>query len=233
MLVGSLECIDMKLDQFRHILLINSIFVNHLQWYWIRHYVFDWFISLIIIKVFFLFHCHWISAYTGFICSTHLFFHQSQEDKREWMSKQWKELKSKVKESFVKLVNFCQSRYIYILCTKSHLVILSHQQSYLVYKLVSVIDLSLYDVAFSVWYLRFSIYWQFFFFLNLALNLSPFRSSLCSFTILPSHFRVKNRFFVKHSNPKSSTKKDRFRKVRKRLSIYWLFIRCAQEKQFC
>ena len=232
MLVGSLECIDMKLDQFRHILLINSIFVNHLQWYWIRHYVFDWFISLIIIKVFFLFHCHWISAYTGFICSTHLFFHQSQEDKREWMSKQWKELKSKVKESFVKLVNFCQSRYIYILCTTSHLVILSHQQSYLVYKLVSVIDLSLCDVAFSVWYLRFSIYWQIFFFLNLALNLASFCSLLCSFTALLPHFRVKVSLFLKHNSPESSTNKARFRKFCKRLSVYPWFIHCFQEKQF-
>ena len=40
--------------------------------------------------------------------------------------------------------------YIYILSTTSHLVILSRRQSYLVYKLVSVIDLSLSDVAFSV-----------------------------------------------------------------------------------
>ena len=47
---------------FRHTLLIkgNSIFVNHIDieywmyWYWIKHYVFDLFISLIIMKVFFL-----------------------------------------------------------------------------------------------------------------------------------------------------------------------------------
>ena len=48
--------------------------------------------------------------------------------------------------------------YIYILYKTSHLVILSRRQSYLVYKLASIIDLSLSDVAFSVCYLRFSIY---------------------------------------------------------------------------
>ena len=54
------------LDILRFILLIkdNSIFVNHWQWYWIRHYVFDWFISVIIIRVFWLFYCHEISIYT-------------------------------------------------------------------------------------------------------------------------------------------------------------------------
>ena len=150
-----------KTTMFRHILLIkdNSIFVNHLLSYWIRHYVFDWFISLIIIKVFCLFYCHAISAYSGFICSTCFFFHQSQECKREWMSKQCQKLKSKVKESFVKLVNLL-SKSKYILCTTSHLVILSRRQSYLVYKLVIIIDLSLSDVAFSVWHLWFSIYQQ-------------------------------------------------------------------------
>ena len=150
-----------KTTMFRHILLIkdNSIFVNHLLSYWIRHYVFDWFMSLIMVKVFCLFYCHAISAYSGFICSTCFFFHQSQECKREWMSKQCQKLKSKVKESFVKLVNLL-SKSKYILCTTSHLVILSRRQSYLVYKLVIIIDLSLSDVAFSVWHLWFSIYQQ-------------------------------------------------------------------------
>ena len=61
---------------FRHILLIkdNSIFVNHLQWYWIRHYVFDWFMCLIIIKVFCFFSLSWDFCCSGFICSTRLFF---------------------------------------------------------------------------------------------------------------------------------------------------------------
>ena len=63
---------------------------------------------------------------------------------------------------------------IYTLCTTSHLVILFHWQSYLVYKLVSIIDLYLSDVTLSVWYLRFSIYWRYFFFLNLVLNFSSF-----------------------------------------------------------
>ena len=62
---------------FWHILLIkdNSIFVNHLRWYWIRHYVFDWFISLMIVKVFCLFSL--LSqdfCYSGFICFTRLSF---------------------------------------------------------------------------------------------------------------------------------------------------------------
>ena len=129
--------------------------------------------------------------------------------------------------------SFRQSRFIEIVCTTSHLVILSSRQSYLVYKLVSIIDLSLSDVAFSVWYLRFSIYWQYFFFLNLALNLSPFCSLLCSFTELQPHFRVKVLLLVKHNTPESSTNKARFRKFCKRLSIYLVFIRCAQEKKLC
>ena len=69
----------------RHILLIkhNSIFADHLQWYWIRHYVFDWFLSLIIIRSFLFL------IVTGFLHTAassvlHTFFlHQSPEDKRE------------------------------------------------------------------------------------------------------------------------------------------------------
>ena len=103
---------------FRHILWIKdtSIFVNHLQWYWLRHYIFNWFISLIIIKVFCL-----LFIVTGFLLHRlHVFcmpfFYQTQKDNwdREWMSKQCQKLRSKVKESFVKLVSFYQSRYIYI-----------------------------------------------------------------------------------------------------------------------
>ena len=45
--------------------------------------------------------------------------------------------------------------------------------------------------------------------------------------------RVKVLLFVKHNSPESSTNKARFRKFCKRLSIYLLFIRCVQEKQFC
>ena len=155
------------------------------------------------------------------------------------MSKQCQKLRSKLKENFAKLVNlFRQSRYIYIyiyiyiLCTMSHLVILSRRQSYLSYKLGSIIDLPLSDVALSIWYLRFSIYWQYFFFLNVALNLSSFCSLLCSFTALPAFFRVKVLLFVKNT-PKSSTNKARFRKFCKCLSIYPLFIRCVQEKEDC
>ena len=44
----------------------------------------------------------------------------------------------------------CMYVCMYILCTTSHLVILSRRQSYLVYKLVSIIDLSLSNVGFSV-----------------------------------------------------------------------------------
>ena len=63
---------------------------------------------MIIIKVF-CFLCHGISAYSGFFGSARLFFEHSQEDKREkekeWMPKQCQKLRSKVKESFIKLVN--------------------------------------------------------------------------------------------------------------------------------
>ena len=206
---------------FRHILLIkdNSIFVNQLPWYWIRHYVFDWLISLIITKVF------WVFLLSRDFCiqRLHLFYtsffisHKKTRE-REWMSKQCQKLRSKVKEGFRESIYI----YIYILCTTSHIVILSRRQSYLVYKSESIIDLS-----FSVSYLRFSIYWQYFFFLNLALNLSSFCSLLCSFTALPPHFRVKVALFVKHNSSESSTNKARFRKFCKRLSIYPWFIRYA------
>ena len=96
---------------FRHILLIkdNSIFVNQLPWYWIRHYVFDWLISLIITKVF------WVFLLSRDFCiqRLHLFYtsffisHKKTRE-REWMSKQCQKLRSKVKEGFR------ESIYIYI-----------------------------------------------------------------------------------------------------------------------
>ena len=116
-------------------------------------------------------------------------------------------------------------------------IILSRRQSYLVYKLASLIDLSLFVFVWRcVLRLIFLIQHTltiFFFFLNLALNLSPFCSLLCSFTALPPHFRLRVLLFVKHNSPGSSTNKARFRKFCKHLSIYPLFIRCVQEKQFC
>ena len=45
------------------------------------------------------FYCHMISAYSSLICSA-CFFHQSQEKKREWISKQCQKLRSKVKRGF-------------------------------------------------------------------------------------------------------------------------------------
>ena len=103
---------------FRHILLIknNRIFVNHLQWCWIRHHVFDWFISLINVKVFCLFFL--LSedfCYSSLICFIYTpFFYQSQEDKKVDV-KQCQKLRSKLKESFFKLVHFLsKSIYLYI-----------------------------------------------------------------------------------------------------------------------
>ena len=151
---------------FKYSLLIkDKVFINYLQSYWIRHYVFDWFIRLISIKVFY-FLCHRISAYSHFIGSARLFY-QSQE-----------------------------------------------------------------DVAFFVWYLWFGIYWQYFLFLTLALNLLPFCLLMCSFTALRPHFRVKVLLFPKHSSLENSSNKAQFRKFCKRLSIYPLFIRCVQETEF-
>ena len=93
--------------------------------------------------------------------------------------------------------------------------------------------LSWSDVEFSVWYfIRFSMYWQYFFYLNLALNLPPFCSLLRSFTALPPYFIVKGLLLVKHISPESLTNKAQFRKFCKRLSVYTLLIRFVQ-KQFC
>ena len=107
---------------FIHVLLIkdNSIFINHLQWYWTRHYIF--FIRLIIIKVFYFFIFFIV---TGFLLTAassvlYAFFHQSQEEEeeeeeeREWMLIQCRKLRSKVKESFVNLFRQCRYIYIYI-----------------------------------------------------------------------------------------------------------------------
>ena len=138
-----------------HILLIkdNCVFINHLQWYWIRSQVFDWFLRLIFIKVF-CFLCYRNSAYSGFIGSTRLFFSSHKKTReREWMSKLCQKLRFKVNGSFVKLVDsFLQSPYKYTFCHffTSHLVILSRLLFYLLYKLVSFIDLSLSEVAFSI-----------------------------------------------------------------------------------
>ena len=63
-----------------------------------------------------------------------------------------KKIRFEVKKSFVKLVNsFRQSQYMYILY-HSHLIILSRRQSYLFSLQISIIYLSLSDVAFPVWY---------------------------------------------------------------------------------
>ena len=58
------------------------------------------------------------------------------------------------------------------------MVTLSRRQSYLANKLLSLF----FFVCLK--FIRFSIYRHFFFFLNLALNLSPFCLLLCSFTAL-------------------------------------------------
>ena len=70
------------------------------------------------------------------------------------------------------------------------------------------------------------------FFLNLALNPSPFCLLPYSFTNLPLHFRVKVLLLVKHISPESSRNKAWFRKFGERLSIYSSFTCCVQEKQF-
>ena len=100
---------------FRHILLIknNSIFVNHFQWYWIRH-VFYWFISLIILKV-----CFFLLSQDFCIQRLHLFytpfFHQPQENNWESGCQDSVKLNSKVKESLVILVKLFVKVDIYIL----------------------------------------------------------------------------------------------------------------------
>ena len=129
---------------------------------------------------------------------THLFFHQSQEEKRErgGMSKQCQKLRSKVKESFVKLVNILSKSihiyiYIYIyIYTLYHVAFGHFILSTVLFSLqITIIDLSLFDVAFCLIFTIQHIL-TIFFFLNLALNLSSFCLLLCSFTVLPPHFRV-------------------------------------------
>ena len=75
---------------------------------------------------------------------------ERERERERTMLKQCLKLRPKVKESFVKLVNFFrQSRCIYTLYN----VAFGHfipSTAYLVYKLVSIIDLSLSDVEFSV-----------------------------------------------------------------------------------
>ena len=58
-----------------------------------------------IIKVFCFFFIVTRFLHTAASSFLHDFFYESPEDKREWMSKQCQKLRSKVKESFVKLVN--------------------------------------------------------------------------------------------------------------------------------
>ena len=205
-----------------------------MQWYWIRHYVFDWFISVIIIKVF----C-FVFIVTGFLHTTassvlHAFFSISQKKKRErereWMSKQYQKLRCKVKESFVKLVNFLwKSIYIYTLYHVAFghfipLTVLFSLQINKYYWFVFVRCCGL-CLIFTIQHVL-----TIFCFLNLALNLSSFCSLRYSFTALPPHFRVKVPLFVKHNSSEISMNKTRFRKFCKRLSVYPWSIRCVQEK---
>ena len=198
--------------RFRCILLIkdNCSFINHLKWYRIRNCF--WMIYNLDhykIILFFMsneFHLQLLQwFYTPFCWKSH-------EDKRVDVSVKTYSLKFKRVLSNNKLFS-SRPIYMYILCHffMLHWVLLSSQKSYLVCKLVSSIDLSLSDIVFSSWYLWFSTHWQYFSFLNLALNLSPFWSLLYSFTTLPPYFRVNVSLFVKRSSPESSTNKVRFR----------------------
>ena len=176
---------------FRHIFLIkeNSLSIDHFQWFWLRLYIFDCFIRLIILKVFFFMSWNFCLRSLYRFC-TSFFFSVTKIQERGVDIKQSQKLRSKVKDSFVKLVNYClQSRYIYALyhVVSGHFIPLTALFSL---QIVSIIDLSLSNVAFSVWHSRCSIYWQYFFVLNLALNLLPFCSLLCLFTALLPHFRV-------------------------------------------
>ena len=146
------------------------------------------------------------------------------------MSKQYQKLRSKVKKSFVKLVNFLsKSIYMYI-----------PRRVWSFYPVDSLISLQIsthYGFVFvrcCVLCLIFTIQHvlTIFCFLNLALNLSSFCSLLYSFTALPPHFRVEVPLFVKHNSSEISMNKTRFRKFCKRLSVYPWSIRCVQEKQF-
>ena len=89
---------------------------------------------------------------SGFICSTRLFFSSHKKTReKEWMLKQCQKLKSKVKESFVKLVNLFVKVDIYILCTMSHLVILSRWQSYLV-SIINLVSIKYYQISKYYWF---------------------------------------------------------------------------------
>ena len=147
------------------------------------------------------------SAYSCFNGSTHLFAGSHMKTRVDVSVKTYS-LKFKRVLSNSKLFS-SRPIYMYILCHffMLHWLVLSSQKSYLVCKLVSSIDLSLSDIVFSSWYLWFSTFWQYFSFLNLALNLSPFCSLLYSFTTLPPYFRVNVSLFVKR--PESSTNKVR------------------------
>ena len=161
-------------------------------------------------QVFSFSYCHRISAHSSFISSTHLFFTPvTRRQKREWMSNQCQKSRPKVKESFFKLVNLLPI-YIYIyMCTLYHVVILSHQQSYLVYKLVSIIDLSF------AWYCVFSLIFTIQHILTIFF-LSEF--SFESFIVLfvPSYCHISE---LKSCSPES-LHKAQFIKFFKRPSIY-------------
>ena len=176
---------------------------------------------------------------TGFLLQwLHLFytafFYQSQEDKREreWMSKQCQKLRSKVKESFFKSVNFLsKSVCIYTL----YHIAFGH---FILWTVLFSLQISKYYWFVFVWYIICLIFTIQHILIILFLSEFSFESlSFClllrSFTALQPDFTVKVLFFVKHNSPESSTSKARFKNFCKLLSIYPLFIRCVQEKQFC
>ena len=77
---------------YRSVLLVIFVkFGDHFFWHLFRyillikitlHYGFDWLIRKFDhYKGLLFFYCHGISAYSGFICSTRLFFYQSPEDR--------------------------------------------------------------------------------------------------------------------------------------------------------
>ena len=98
--------------------------LNKTFYFWLIHKV-DHYTSIF----FFFFYCHRVSAYSGFICSVRFFSSvtrrrrkkEEEEEERKWMLIQCRKLRSKVKGSFVKLVNLLrQCRYIYIYIYTSH-----------------------------------------------------------------------------------------------------------------
>ena len=133
---------------FRHTLFIkdNSVFINRLQWFWKIHYVFDWLIRLIIS----LFAMSWDFCLQRLhrFCMPFFFSSVTRRYERGCQNKvkNWEESFNKLVNSLFIKINIYLS--IYILCTTSHLVILSHWQSYLVYKLVICLCLTLHCLIF-------------------------------------------------------------------------------------